>query len=142
MQEMEKRLIGFRVAEMDEDSVVKNVVLSLITCGLWNVYWQYKQMRTMNHLLGERYFSFPKWLLFTLITCGLYHFYHEYVMGKKIADIQYEIGMNPSHSLPVLSVVLAVLSAGLITDAIQQHEINEIVSYLKKSSYVHEERVD
>ena len=29
------------------------IILSLVTCGIYNVYWQYKQMESVNDMLHE-----------------------------------------------------------------------------------------
>ncbi|MBX6423326.1 DUF4234 domain-containing protein [Thermosulfurimonas sp. F29] len=113
---------------MRPESIAKHVVLTFLTCGLWDLYWQYLQMRTMNVLLGRKEFSFGRWLLFTVLTCGLYNLYHEYVMGKRIVEVRRRFDLEPSESLPALSLILALISLGILTDALQQHEINEILS--------------
>ena len=116
---------------VEPSSVAKDVILSLLTCGIWDVIWQYRQMRTVNLLLGYEEFHFVKWLIFTILTCGLYHLYHEYLMGRAIVRIQHKYGLPPSESLPAISLVLALVSLGIITDAIQQKELNLIIEELK-----------
>ncbi len=116
----------------EPSSVAREVVLSLVTCGLWDIIWQYKQMKVVNLLLGEEEFSFGKWLVFTILTCGLYHLYHEYLMGRAIVRVQHLYGLPPSESLPAISIVMALISLGIITDAIQQKEINLILQELRQ----------
>ena len=116
----------------EPSSVAKDVVLSLVTCGLWDIFWQYKQIQTVNLLAGEEVFSFWKWAVLSLITCGLYHFYHEYLMGRAIVQIQHRYGLPPSESLPAVSIILAVISLGIITDALQQKELNFIIEELRR----------
>ena len=116
----------------EPSSVAKDVVLSLVTCGLWDIFWQYKQIQTVNLLAGEEVFSFWKWAVLSLITCGLYHFYHEYLMGRAIVQIQHRYELPPSESLPAVSIILAVISLGIITDALQQKELNFIIEELRR----------
>jgi len=119
------------VALPEPSNVAKDVILSLITCGLWDIFWQYKQMQAVNMLLGRKEFSFFKWLVFTILTCGLYHIYHEYLMGRAIVEIQHQYGLPTSESLPAVSIVLALISLGIITDALQQKELNYIIEQLQ-----------
>ncbi len=119
-------------AELEPSGVAKDVILTLLTCGIWDLVWQYRQMRTVNILLGYEEFHFGKWLVFTLLTCGLYNLYHEYLMGRAIVRIQHKYGLPPSESLPAISLVLTLVSLGIITDAIQQKELNMIINELKK----------
>lgn len=116
----------------EPSNIAKDVILSLLTCGLWDIFWQYKQMQTVNILLDEDEFSFAKWFVFTLLTCGLYHFYHEYLMGRAIVKIQHRYGLPPSESLPAVSIILALISLGIITDALQQKELNYILEELRR----------
>jgi hypothetical protein len=96
------------------------VVLSLVTCGIYNVYWQYKQIETLNEMLSEDKYAFVPWLLFTLITCGLYHIYHEYRMSEDIARVTERKGGNDG----LIAVVLAIFGLSIVVDAIQQSQIN------------------
>ncbi|WP_022852968.1 DUF4234 domain-containing protein [Thermodesulfatator atlanticus] len=120
--------------DLEPRSIAKEVILTLITCGLWGLVWQYQQIRMVNLLLGREEFSFWKWFVFTLLTCGLYHLYHEYLMGRAIVRIQHKYGLPPSESLPAISLIVTLLSLGIITDALQQKELNLIIEDLKQKS--------
>ncbi len=115
-----------RGAERFSSSIVLDILLSLITCGVYQLFWQARQMRALNYFLGEERFSFIKWLLLTVVTCGIYHIYYEYVMAKAITDVQDRRGASPSSELPLLSILLSIFGFTLVADAIQQHEINKI----------------
>ncbi len=118
--------------ELEPSSIAKDVILTLLTCGIWDLVWQYRQMRTVNLLLGYEEFHFGKWLIFSILTCGLYHLYHEYLMGRAIVRVQHKYGLPTSESLPAISLILALISLGIITDAIQQKEINMIIEALRE----------
>ena len=123
--------VGISQGVLEPANIVKEVIFTILTCGLWDIVWQYKQIRMVNTLLGERRFNFVSWLLLTLVTCGVYHLYHEYLMGRAIVELQRKYGLDPSEGLPALSIILALLSFGIITDAIQQKELNLIVEKLR-----------
>lgn len=119
-----RRLIlqGFRI------SIVQGVIFTLLTCGLYNMYWQYLQINSVNYLLGRQEFSFGRWLVFCLLTCGLYHIYWEYIFGQGIDEIQriHNTAIR-ADNLPLLSVILSLVGLSLIADAIQQREINNTI---------------
>ncbi|MBI2486358.1 MAG: DUF4234 domain-containing protein [Deltaproteobacteria bacterium] len=115
-------------------SIAKYVIFSIITFGIYNIYWQYKQMMFVNAAAGEEKFSFVKWLIFTIITCGIYHIYYEYVMGREIIFLQEKIGITKSEDLPVISIVLSIIGLTIVTDAIQQREINMMVDKVSLKS--------
>ncbi len=102
-------------------SIGLDIVLTLLTCYLFNLYIQYRQMLAVNDMLKQERYNFVLWLVLTIITCGLYHLYHEYRKSKDIAEVM----QNPNSLEPILSVVLAAFGLGIITDAIQQTEINK-----------------
>lgn len=102
-------------------SVAVGIVLSLITCGLYNLFWQAKQMSAANDMLGEDKYSFWPWLGLSLITCGVYHIYHEYRMSE---DLARALGREPGHEC-IVAVLLSVFGLSLVVDAIQQSQINE-----------------
>ncbi len=102
------------------------LLLTLVTFGLFNLYWNYRQMQACNDLLGRREFGYWSWLLLTLVTCGIYHLFYQYKMGAAINEIQSHQGLPVTEGLPVLSVVAAVLGVGVVADCIHQYEINRI----------------
>ena len=109
------------VAPYHVRSIVLDIVLTFLTCGLWNLLVQAKQIAAVNALLGERKYNFFSWLLLSLITCFLYHIYHEYRMSKDLAAL----AGNPYSNMPVLHILLCCVGLSLIVDIIQQSEINE-----------------
>ena len=110
---------------MTDNSFVRNIaldlVLTLITFGLFSLRVNYCQMRTLNHMLKEEKYSFLIWILLTMITFGLYHIYHEYRKSMDISKI-----LNEPHSNePILSVILTIFGFWIVADAIQQSRINQ-----------------
>ena len=67
--------------------IAVSLILTLVTCGLYNFYWQYRQMLAANEMLQSDKYRFLPWLLFTLITCGIYHVYHEYLTPSKVDEV-------------------------------------------------------
>ena len=105
------------------------LLLSILTCFVFDLYWNYRQMAACNDLLERREFGFLAWLLLTILTFGLYHLYYQYKMGAAIVEIERELGFDDvPDGLPILSLVAAILGFGVVADCIHQHEINRIVS--------------
>lgn len=101
-------------------NIAFDLVITILTCGLFNFYIQYKQCEAVNSMLGQPKYSFVSWFLFTLITCGLYHIYHEY---RKCTDIANIMGKDPG-SPGLIAVILTLFGMSPVLDAIQQAEIN------------------
>jgi hypothetical protein len=107
------------------DSIGLYIVLSIFTCGLFALYWQYRQMCTLNAWLGRQEYSFIMWFLLSIITCGIYGIYYEYKMSKGINEIQERNSLHVNNDLAVLSILLTIFGLGLVSIAIQQADINK-----------------
>ena len=101
-------------------SIPHDLVFTILSCGLFNLWVQAKQMEAVNDMLGEDRYVWLHWFLLTLVTCGLYHVYHEY---RKTVDIDECLG-NLGSSEPIISVLLTVVGLSWVGDAIQQSHIN------------------
>ncbi len=106
--------------------VAAGIIFSVISCGLYNIYWNYRQMAACNILLGREEFHFGKWLLLSVITCGLYHIYYEYRMGVELHAWLTQNGRPVSENLPLMGLLLSVFGLTVIADAVYQHEINKL----------------
>lgn len=106
-------------------SIAVSLILTLVTCGLFGLYWQYKQMQTLNRWLEREEFSFVTWLLLTIITCGLFAIYYEYKMAKGINEVQYDYEFIVNDDVALLCVLLTAIGLGFVSLAIQQGEINK-----------------
>jgi hypothetical protein len=102
------------------------IIITLLTCGIANLYWNYRQMLACNDLLGREEFSWPMWFFLSLLTCGIYHLFYQYKMGSAILEVQQERGVAIMNELPLLSVLVSVFGASLVVDIIHQHEINKL----------------
>lgn len=111
----------------DRIGVAVGIILSLVTCGFYNVYWNYVQFRSLNTLLGREEFEFAKWLILSIITCGLFHLYYEYKMGRELQLWLSEHGYPVSPNLGVLGLVLSCFGLSVVADAVYQHELNRLI---------------
>jgi hypothetical protein len=102
-------------------SVAADIILTIVTCGLWNIWVQARQMRAVNFMINKEKYSFWIWAGLTLITCGLWHIYHEFRLSQ---DISLAMGKGPSDMSPVVHLLLSIFALSIIADALQQAEIN------------------
>lgn len=101
-------------------NIVIDIILTIITLGLWNLWVQHRQMVAVNEMIQKQRYSFLPWFLFTLITCGLYHIYHEWRMSQDISELLGAKAVN----LPLITLVLSLFALPIVADAIQQSFIN------------------
>jgi len=107
-------------------NIATGIILSLLTCGIYNIYWNYRQFQALNTLLGREEYKFVPWLLLSIVTCGIYHIYYEYKMGCDLYTWLKENGRDANPNLPVIGLVLSCFFLFVLTQAVYQHEINKL----------------
>lgn len=106
-------------------SIPLAVVLTIVTCGFYAIYWQYMQFQTLNGWLGREEHNFLMYLLLSIVTCGIYALYYEYKFAQSIQDVQRARGMVVNENLPMIALGLALFGLTVITWCIEQNTINE-----------------
>ena len=100
------------------------VLLTFITCGVYGLVWQYKQMKTLNIWLNRREYTFGMWFLLSVITCGIYGIYNEYKMARSIAEIQVQNDLMVNN-VATICLILTLIGLSIVSMTIQQAEINK-----------------
>lgn len=104
--------------------IVVCILLSIVTCGIYSLYWFVCLTDDTNALAGEADTSGGVALLLTLITCGIYGFYWAYRRGEKIDKVK-QMHNIPAGNGGVLYLIL-YLFGGLIAYALIQNELNNL----------------
>jgi hypothetical protein len=131
---------GYRRTAYDDEearhsaSIPLYLILAIFTFGLFNLYWNWRQMKSCNELLERREFSWLLWIVLTIVTFGIYHFYYQYKMGAAINEIQERLELPVTEGLPLLSLAATLVGFGIVTDCIHQHELNRIDDLLEVGS--------
>ncbi len=94
------------------------IILMIVTCGIYGLYWQYRLTEDCNALYPNDYStSGGMAVLLTFITCGIYGFYWAYQMGRKVSK---------DDSSSSILYVLLYLFLGIVCYALLQSEINKL----------------
>jgi hypothetical protein len=101
------------------------IILTIVTCGLYGFWWQYKQMEILNAWLGRKEYDFWTYILLTLITCGFFAVYYEYKMAQGINEIQHNGAGRVNENLALICLLLTIFGLGIVSLAIQQADIND-----------------
>jgi hypothetical protein len=108
---------------VEKKSILIDILLTVITGGLWNLWVQYRQIRDTNEALPEgQKKSFILLLLFSLLTFGLYFIWHEYKLTKELHILVYG---SDRLEVELLCGVATFLGLWFIVDSYQQSLINE-----------------
>lgn len=105
------------------------IVFSLITCGIYNIYWFVVTTNAIQASLRNPDGSVSSGgmtLLLSIVTCGIYYFYWWYKQGQRCAQLQQENGIPPVNN-SALYLVLNFFAIGLfINIALLQSELNKV----------------
>jgi len=107
------------------------LLLILVTCGLYYLYFIYVVSRETQDFLGEPDISPGIEILLSIVTCGLWNIYWDYRMGKKISEMCVQTGLPPTDN-SILYLILDLVgfggfgSLGLVNPVLQQDSLNRV----------------
>ncbi len=106
-----------------EKNIALCIVFTLITCGIYGIYWFVTLTDDTNTISGENGTSGVMSFVLTLVTCGIYGLYWAYKCGEKI-DIAHQNRGEASSNGGILYLILFIFG-GIIAYALIQNEINK-----------------
>jgi hypothetical protein len=106
-------------------SIGMAIVLSIITCGIYMLYWLY-QLLTSYYQLTNQPSNAGMDIVLSIITCGIYGYYLAYKIGKMESSAYRDYGMHPKDD-SILYLVLAIFGFAIIVYAIAQSNLNALV---------------
>jgi hypothetical protein len=110
--------------------VVVTVLLMLVTCGLYWLYWNYQTTNELKALTGKEDINPGLELLLSLVTCGLFGVYTEYRNAQLITEQMRARGRpHEDKSTLILILNLAAYFVGLtwvVASAFLQQELNAL----------------
>lgn len=113
-----------RFPGISQRNIAIAVILSIVTCGIYGIYWMIKLNDEINQICGDtQATSGGMVFLFSLITCGIYGLYWMYKMGEKCDQIK---GVNGSTG--ILYLVLGICQLSIVNYCLMQDTINKAIS--------------
>lgn len=101
------------------------IVLSIVTCGVYSLYWLYCMAEDVNLVTARPgAASGGLVLLLSIVTCGIYGLYWLYRAGDDLDRRRIDQGQPAGH-LGILYLLLAVFGFGIVSYALLQSELNE-----------------
>lgn len=104
--------------------IVMAVILSIITCGIYGIYWFIVMTDDANVISDEQNASGGLAFLYTLLTCGIYGIYWNYKMGQKLfaAGQKYNKQINDNS---ILYLILSIFGFAIINYCLIQNDLNK-----------------
>ena len=103
-------------------------LLSIVTCGLWGIYWFCTLTDDSNKVSGHPdKMNGVICLLLTIFTCGIYALIWAYDMGSKIDEAKNRRGMAASGTGGIY-LILYLIGCGWIAQLMMQSELNKLAN--------------
>jgi len=99
-------------------SLVIYILLSLVTCGIYSLYFIYSLAKDVNVVCygdGKETAGLVKLILLSLVTCGIYSFFWYYSLGDRLQQNAPRYGLNftESGTTILLWLLVGCLLAGI-----------------------------
>jgi len=120
---------------MQKRSVGVSIVLIFLTCGIYALYWDYKNWESLYRANGLHSTAGTD-LLLSLVTCGIYYIYMHYKMGKMEGEAFARYGLGHKDD-SVLYLLLTLFGLGIVATAILQSNINFPLADTVNAAYYH-----
>ena len=108
---------------IQERSIVKAIIFSLLTCGIYGIYWFISLTNEMNRAAGKPNDTTGGMaFIFTLLTCGIYGYFWAYKLGEKR-----DIIANEKGSSNVVYLLLTIFGVGILVYILAQDTLNKAI---------------
>ncbi|MDO4482496.1 MAG: DUF4234 domain-containing protein [Bacillota bacterium] len=114
---------------VQEENIVKNVVFSVITFGIYLYIWWYRVCKRMRFI--EDRDSACGGELACIILVPFYSLYWFYTRGQRFSENAKRFGINVKDS-SVLYLVLAIFGLGIVSFILLQSELNTFADKLRR----------
>jgi len=106
---------------MKNRSIAVAIILTLITCGIYGIYWIAVVNNDINTITGHpEDTSGGMVVLLSIVTCGIYALYWNYKMGAKIDEMN-----GGSSSNAIVFLLLSIFGLSIVGIALMQDFVNK-----------------
>ena len=106
------------------------IILSIITFGIYGIYWLYCLANDVNTLTGEEESSGFKVLALSIITLGLYELYWLYKVGVRLSNFQAYQGEMVDSYRALVYLLLGIFGLNIVARALIQNDLNKYATAL------------
>jgi len=96
------------------------LLLSIVTCGIYSIWFWYKYSEDMNIVCngdGKTTQNYIIVLLLSIVTCGIYQFFWFYGLGNRLQENsgRYGVAMSENGSTVLMWMIFGSLLCGIGT---------------------------
>lgn len=113
---------------MEKRSIPLCIVLSIVTCGIYGIYWLYQVADAFYNARTNTTLSTTPavTILLSIVTCGIYGLYAYYIWGKSTPEIFARYGYS-GEDRSIMYVILGIFGFSIISLCMIQNDINVLV---------------
>ena len=100
------------------------VILALVTCGIYALYWIYTMTSELNSYLEKREDNAGLETFLCVITCGLYTIYWAYKYAQRASEAKMRAGLPPEDNA-ILCLILTIFGFFIVSMALIQDTANK-----------------
>lgn len=109
-----------KIMVQQDRSLIKWILLTLVTCGFYGLYFLYKLVKDVNVICngdGEQTPGLAAYFFLSLVTCGIYAYYWFYKLGDRLQKNapRYNMTINESGSTILLFLLINLITGGVGT---------------------------
>ncbi|MBQ8681452.1 MAG: DUF4234 domain-containing protein [Bacilli bacterium] len=104
-----------------------SVILSIVTCGIYSIYWFVVMTDDVNKVSNENGTSGTMAFVFSLLTCGIYMYFWSYKMGKQMHEAGSRNGIEIADN-SILYLVLSLFGLGIVNYCLIQNDLNRLAN--------------
>lgn len=114
-----------RSISMEKRSIPVAIILTIVTCGIYGIYWYYKTAETFYNAQTSNGLNTSPivTILLSIVTCGIYGIYAYYVWGKAMPEIFARYGFA-GEDRSVMYIILSIFGFSIINMALIQNDFN------------------
>lgn len=112
---------------IENRNIALYIILSIITCGIFGLYWLYCIVTDLNAASNEQNpTSGGMVIVFTIITCSIYWLYWLYKAGQQVSTAKQLRNLQPDSNASIIYLVLGIFQLGIVSYALIQNELNSL----------------
>ena len=114
--------------QITKRDIVVSIILSVVTCGIYALYWFVCLTDDSNALSkDEKTTSGGIAVILSIVTCWIYGVYWNYKLGKKLFEAGQLYNKNIGDN-SILYLILSIFGFGIVSYCIAQSDINKFAN--------------
>ncbi|WP_051598470.1 DUF4234 domain-containing protein [Selenomonas ruminantium] len=121
--------VGYK-PPMEKYGFISMILLSIITLGIYGIYWINKFSKTTNYFTGREVTATGgKLILYIFITLGIYGIYWYYEQVVALNEAKDMRNMPGSRHSPAVCIILCLFGLGIIPCYWMISDANELIDF-------------